>query len=133
VLEEIIDNVLVGPAIVKMRWTRVSVAGSEIPLLTSDRPLDMPVGLENDKAYIVLPIGPHLLFVADHDGDSAKRLASFNPTEIVKAINLSVVSQARKFVWGVDDTQRRFVENHISKAPDRPIARLRNSKQSKLC
>lgn len=36
-------------------------------------------------------------------------------------MNLGVVSRARKYVWGIDDGQRRFVENHMSKSPDRPI------------
>jgi hypothetical protein len=40
---------------------------------------------------------------------------------VVKSVNLAVVSQARKFVWGVDDGQRRFVQNQMSKVPEKPI------------
>jgi hypothetical protein len=44
-LQEIIDNPRIGPTIFDMRWSRASLAGSKISLLTSDRPLDMPHGL----------------------------------------------------------------------------------------
>src|ERR1700680_2678982 len=56
------------------------IAASRISMLTSDRPLDMPHGLGSSEAYIALPIGPRMLFVADHDGTSAPRLAALDPT-----------------------------------------------------
>ena len=73
------------------------------------------------EAYIALPIGPQTLFVADHDGASSKRLAVLDPTSIVRNVNMAVVHQARQFVWGIDDGQKRFVQNRISKTPDRPV------------
>jgi hypothetical protein len=120
-LQEIIDNPRMGPTIFGMKWSRVSLAASRISLLTSDRPLDMPHGLGSSEAYIALPIGPRTLFVADHDGTSAKRLGTLDPTSIVKNVNMAVVHQARQFVWGLDDGQSRFVQNRMSKAPDRPV------------
>jgi hypothetical protein len=50
-LREIIDNPRMGPTIFDMQWSRVSLAGSRISLLTSDRPLDMPHGLGAAEAY----------------------------------------------------------------------------------
>ncbi len=120
-LQEIIDNPRVGPTIFNMHWSRVSVADSSIPLLTSDRPLDMPFGLASEDAYIAVPIGPKMLFVAGRDDALAKRLALSNPIEIVKNVNQAVVQQARKFVWGLDGQQLRFVQNRMSKTPDPPI------------
>jgi hypothetical protein len=120
-LQEIIDNPRVGPTIFEMKWSRVSLAASTISLLTSDRPLDMPHGLGSGEAYIALPIGPRTLFVADHDGASARRLGGLDPTSIVKNVNMAMVEQARQFVWGLDDGQLRFVQNRMSHAPDRAI------------
>ncbi|MGE4046261.1 MAG: DUF4238 domain-containing protein [Acetobacteraceae bacterium] len=120
-LQEIIDNPRVGPSIFGMRWSCASLTASRISLLTSDRPLDMPHGLSDRGAYIALPIGPKRLFIAAHDDAYAKRVASADPTEVVKAVNQAVVHQAREFVWGLDDSQRRFVSNRISRVPDRPI------------
>jgi hypothetical protein len=42
-------------------------------------------------------------------------------TMVVKNINLAVVSQARKFVWGVDHGQLPFVQKRMSTVPDKPI------------
>lgn len=119
-LQEIIDNQRVGPTIFDMHWSRVALGRSTIPLLTSDRPLDIH-SLAEKNAYIVLPISPSGLFVAGHDDAWAKQLSTADPTEVVKRINLTIVSQARKLVWGVDDQQIRFVRNRLSSSPDRPI------------
>lgn len=62
-----------------------------------------------------------MLFVAGRDASLAKRLASADPTKIVKNINQTVVHQARKFVWGLDDGHLRFVQNRMSKANELPI------------
>ena len=78
-LQQIIDNQRVGPTIFDMHWSRVSVAASNFSLLTSDRPLDMPQGLASQDAYIALPIGPKMLFVAGHDATWANTLASREP------------------------------------------------------
>jgi hypothetical protein len=120
-LREIIDNPRVGPTIFDMKWSRASLAASRISLLTSDRPLDMPHGLGEKNAYIALPIGPKMLFIAAHDDAYEKHVASADPTEVVKDVNQAVVHQAREFVWGIDDSQHRFVSNRMSKAPDRLI------------
>lgn len=119
-LQEIIDNPRVGPTIFDMHWSRVALGASSISLLTSDRPLDMP-GLGQRDAYIALPIGPRMLFVAGHDDTWEKRLGAADPTTVIKSVNQAVVHQARQFVWGLDDKQLRFVQNRMSKAPDRPI------------
>jgi len=120
-LQEIIDSERVGPSIFEMHWSRVSLAASSLPLLTSDRPLDIPYGLATQEAYIAMPVGPRMLFVAGRDATWAKRLAAADPTKVVRRVNLAVVSSARKFVWGVDDSQLCFVRNRMSTAPEKQI------------
>ena len=61
-LREIIDNIDVGPTINNMYWATVSVERSNVPLLTSDRPVVMPFGLGSANAYIALPVSPYVLF-----------------------------------------------------------------------
>jgi hypothetical protein len=78
-------------------------------------------GLGQRDAYIALPIGPRMLFVARHDDTWEKRLGAADPTTVIKSANQAVVHQARQFVWGLDDTQLRFVQNRMSRTPDRPI------------
>jgi Protein of unknown function (DUF4238) len=120
-LQEIIDDDRLGPTIFDMRWSRISLDASKLSLLTSDRPLDKPHGFASRNAYIALPVGPKTLFLAAHNDTMAKRLSACDPTEVVKASNAAVVCQARKFVWGIDDSHFRFVQNRMSSVPDNPI------------
>jgi hypothetical protein len=99
-LQEIIDNQRLGPSIFNMHWSRVPLSRSSRTLLASDRPLVMPVGLGRPDGYIAIPVGPKMLFVVGNDDRWAKQLGSSDPTKVVEAINMTVVSQARSFVWG---------------------------------
>lgn len=121
ILEQIIDNAELGPTLFHMDWTKISLGDSKHSLLTSDRPLNGPYGLASKDAYIVLPIGPKTLFIAAHDDRATKQLSATNADRVVRAMNDIVVRQARKFVWGIDDSQHRFVEKRISALPDKPI------------
>jgi Protein of unknown function (DUF4238) len=120
-IADIIDNQRLGPTIVNMHWSRINLPGSNVTLLNSDRPVDQPLGLSDPLAYIALPIGPRTLFLASNDATLAGRIAHGDPSNVVKLMNKAVVSQAREFVWGVDDSQLRFVKNHIGTAPERVI------------
>jgi hypothetical protein len=120
-IAEIIDNQRLGPTIFNMEWSRINLPGSKVTLLNSDRPVDQPLGLSDPRAYIAIPIGPRMLFLASNDATLAGRIAHGDPTKVVKLMNKTVVSQAREFVWGVDDSQLRFVKNHIGTAPERVI------------
>ncbi len=129
-LAETIDNKNIGPVIFKMHWTRVDLSKSSIQLLTSDRPLDMPLGLGEPKAYIALPISPRFLFIAAHDRGIAQSIHATNPTEVVRKNNRSVIQQARKFVWGSNDAQLKFIQRNIGKLPDRVILTERQRQQA---
>ena len=98
-LRDIIDNENVIRDINNMHWATVSLHRSDVPLLTSDRPLDMPLGLARANAYIALPVSPHELFIAAHNDVWAKVCAAKPPEEVVEMINQAVVAQARKIVW----------------------------------
>jgi hypothetical protein len=120
-LREIIDDEKAGTTINNMYWARVLLNDSSVPLLTSDRPLDMPFGLADPNAYIALPVSPYVLFVAGHDDRWAKACEKKPPQDVVQMINQVVVAQARKTVWGIDDSQLAFVEQWMGLVPDRPL------------
>jgi Protein of unknown function (DUF4238) len=120
-LMETIANERVGPTIFDMHWTRHVLKNSKFQLLTSDRPIIMPLGLGDPRAYIVLPVSPTVVFVAAHDRGFAGWLARRKHTELAKVFNKAVVCQARTFVWAIDDSQLEFVRRHIGTAPDRTI------------
>jgi hypothetical protein len=120
-LAEVIDNDRVGKTVFEMQWSRIDLSKSTHQLLTSDRPIDMPLGLADQKAYISLPVSPHILFVAAHNLEMANALRAAKPTEIVRKNNQRVIEQARKFVWGSTDSQLTFIQKHLGKLPDREI------------
>jgi hypothetical protein len=70
---------------------------------------------------MVLPMGPHDLFVAAFDEQITNALPSVDPTKLALEMNRDVVSSARQFVWGVDDGPIDFVRTWIGSAPDRVI------------
>jgi hypothetical protein len=100
-----------------MKWSRLDLSKSSHQLLTSDRPIVMPLGLDNPKAYISLPLSPNILFVASHE---ASRFDP-NPRKIARFINEQVVAQARRYVWGTTDAQLTFIRKRFGKLPDREI------------
>jgi hypothetical protein len=99
-LADVIDNAQVGKTVFEMNWSRIDLGKSNHELLTSDRPIDMPLGLADPKAYISLPVSPRILFIGAHNHDLADTLRAANPTEVARKNNQRVVEQARKFVWG---------------------------------
>jgi hypothetical protein len=120
-LADVMDNDRVGTTVFEMKWSRIDLSKSTHQLLTSDRPIDMPLGLADTRAYISLPVSPQILFVAAHTDDMADTLRKAKPTEIVRKNNKRLIEQARKFVWGSTDSQLSFVQKHFGKLPDREI------------
>jgi hypothetical protein len=133
IIKEIISDHRAEPDIIKMHWTVINLTRSTVTLLTSDRPLVFG-NLSDPNSYISLPIGPQHLFIAAFDDRFEKwLLPKTNPTKVAWTSNKDVVSQAREFVWGVDDDQIDFVRTYISSVPDRVLlseAQLEASKAS---
>ncbi len=129
-LTTMIDNDRVGPTIFHMHWNRVPLERSKVSLLNSDRPLDRPLGLSDPRAYIALPIAPDMLFLASNDAALARVIFEGNHTEAAKKMNKTVVSQAREFVWGVDDRQLAFVQKHMGTVPERAILTERQRQEA---
>ena len=120
-LMQIIDNEQVGTTVVNMHWSRIPLPKANVELLCSDRPVDKPLGFDDPRAYIAIPVAPRLLFVAAHNEWLEMAISGSNHTETVKWMNKTVVTQAREYVWGSDDTQLGFVSKHLGTAPEREI------------
>jgi hypothetical protein len=120
-LAEVMDNPRLGATLVNMQWTVIDVGKSKFSLLTSDRPFIMPIGVGDPNAYVLVPVAPDKLFVAAHKDQTIAQFNNLSQTALVKGINVSIVSQAREFVWGKDDSQLEFVRRHLGSAPEREI------------
>jgi hypothetical protein len=129
-MQVIMNSEVVGGAIAKMKWACVNLHRSKFDLMTSDRPIDMPIVLQRLDAYILLPIGPKEVFIAANDDSYQRDLLRADHSEVVRRIDERTVAQAREFVWGVDDGALRFVQKHMSKLPDRVIITDKAREQS---
>jgi Protein of unknown function (DUF4238) len=129
-MQTIMNSEVVGNAIAKMKWAQIRLHRSRFDLLTSDRPIDMPIVLARRDAYILLPIGPKEIFIAANDDSYQQDIRKTDHSELVRRINQRTVAQAREFVWGVDDAALSFVHKHISTLPDRVIVTDKAREQS---
>jgi hypothetical protein len=109
-----------------MVWGVVAVEYRTFPLLTSDRPLIMTNGLDRPDAHILMPISPTRVFAAAATQETLRKIINIaSRSTFAKTINDRVTSQARKYVYGTDDTQLRFVANRLGKKlPSTPLDNL---------
>ena len=108
------DNDIVCTHINGMKWGIVDMSASPIRLLLSDRPVQL-FNLKEPNGLVSMPISPTKLFVAANSPGGLDNLRRVKPREIVQHVNLFIVSRARRFVWALDESQQRFIENHMSK------------------
>jgi len=120
-LQEVIDSVRPITDIKTMGWRTISVAGAAVPLLTSDRPWVLSRPLDAPDAYVLIPISPSVLFLAEHTNMWSRRIRSVSPSRIVEIVNQDTIRSARTYVWGIDDRQLPLVETWIGTNPDREI------------
>jgi hypothetical protein len=104
----------VGAAIMQMEWAVVQMKGLRFPLLSSDRPIVMYNGLAYPQSHIALPLSQDHIFVASNSTETTRELrAMARDGSLAATLNDRVVRQARKYVYGCDDHQLRFVENRL--------------------
>lgn len=122
-LPSLIDNPKIGNEIINFKWFTSEFSQSQFSLLASDRPLVMTTGLQRAGCVIALPLGPRLAFFAARDRSLIEHVVQRrSSTELARALNGSVVSQAYRHVYGIDSSQLRFVERNLQKvAPIGPI------------
>jgi hypothetical protein len=106
---------LVIRGLIDMRWTAKFIGGATFPMLTSDRPYIMTNGIAHPEGHIVIPLSPTVVFFATRNDQTFEKINSMPPNLIVTAVNSKVCEQAIRFVYGVDDSQFRFVENRFGR------------------
>jgi hypothetical protein len=121
-VQTLIDSPLMGGRLNRMRWSILRFNSTSRTLLTSDRPIIMTNGLLGPSDHLALPIGPRTVFVAANTEQTEHMLRSWNPDELITHVNDRVASQARKYVWGVDDAHLHFVEDRLGRMePSTPL------------
>ncbi|PZU83079.1 MAG: hypothetical protein DI528_17940 [Shinella sp.] len=101
-----------------MHWDVMTLNGRR-QLLTSDRPVIYTNVLGNVSSHLVVPIGPNRVFIAVKSEDLLRKLKGVSVDKLIAEVNVTVVGQADRYVFGTDDSQLRFVQNRMgqSKTP----------------
>lgn len=99
-IPKIVSNPKVLADILAMDWFDLDVSSASRPLLTSDCPCVFTTGLQHKDCVIALPLTPKHAFFAFYNGSKAYHsLMRAHPSEIVKALNYNVVTQANERVY----------------------------------
>jgi hypothetical protein len=121
-MQRLIDSPRIGGRLNEMRWSVVSFRNERHTFLTSDRPILMTNGLVKPDSHLALPIGPRMLFIGTNTVEMEYVIRNMDPRRLMEQVNHRVALQARKYVWGTDDKQLRFVQNRFGKmAPSNPL------------
>lgn len=111
ILRSLMDHSGIGQVINDMVWSCIEIPPNAYALLTSDRPVWATATLSEADAMISMPVGPKRLFVARRSSYTQLR----STADLAKGANRLVVTHARRYVYGADDLQFKFVEKHMSK------------------
>ena len=93
-------------------WTH-EVRHASVDLLLSDRPCVLDGSLVTGACLLALPLSPTTIFFACSDPVKNATLRNQPATKLVKALNVSSVSQARERVYGANAHHLPFVERYL--------------------
>jgi hypothetical protein len=114
VIQSLADNEELGRRINSMRWSVLSDTNPTFELLTSDRPMLATNGIGPPNGHLIMPISPFHVFVATNNVETENHIRTVWKTgDAIAQINDRVASQARKYVYGTDDTQLSFVSKRL--------------------
>ncbi len=124
-LQDVIDHRRLGAHINGMAWWVLELRDPRNTLLTSDRPVVRSNGIGHPDSFILLPMTPTQVFLAANTEGPFRRLDALLKAGLFPAfMNNAIVRQAQKYVYGQTDSQLRFVENRLTKSPDRHDGQL---------
>jgi len=116
---KLIDNEDLGNHLIKMPWTVIKLE-SRFGFITSDRPVVYASGCLRPDFYMCLALSPSCLFVSAKDTRIIENIAS-NSKTLSRRYNDVVARQAHDYVYAVDDSHCRFVENRLGKWREKKI------------
>jgi len=115
ILQSTITSERIGTHLINMSWSVVTFSGARHLLLTSDRPFVMTNGVGHPNSHIAVPISPTQCFLATNTEETERQIHAMSGKELMQILNDRMASQARKYVYGVDDSQHRFVRNRFGR------------------
>jgi len=113
VLAKVMNSELLGTQLINMRWGVIRAKSPNYPMLTSDRPLIMSDGIGHEGGFILMPISSTRAFVAANNVVTANTIS--REPNFAARVNDFMCRQARRFVYGSNDAQLRFISNRLGK------------------
>jgi hypothetical protein len=114
-LQTMLNSEMIGNHLINMHWSTVRFDSSAGPFLTSDRPVVMSGAMLLPQAHIVVPISPTQCFVAVNTGETLNIFKEMSSAEFIGKMNDRMACQARRFVYGLDDTYMEFVSERLGR------------------
>jgi hypothetical protein len=114
-LQSLLNSELIGNHLINMRWSVVCFDSADGPILTSDRPFVTSNGMVQPDAHLVVPISPSQCFVATNTLETLKELQALSAEEFIYRMNHRMACQARRFVYGLDDSHFSFVSERLGR------------------
>lgn len=116
----LIQNVVAYPQVMAdisaMTWATITIDDGGRDFLTCDRPVYMSKGPQHEDAYLVLPISPRTIFIASRSQAELDKLIAMDKGDITQGVNKALATQAVKYVFGTNDSQRNFVDKYLGAA-----------------
>jgi hypothetical protein len=113
---DLLKSSKVTVTLLRMNWEVIKLRDPQYTFLTSDRPVIKTGSLFGLKdPHLAIPISPIHIFIASNSERVFSTIKSQTHDQLVIQCNNVVVQSARKYVWGLDNSQLRFVENRLTK------------------
>jgi hypothetical protein len=123
-LAKLMEHEDIGQMILDFDHT-VTTLNSDIPLITSDRPMLMTATLAEEDAYIIMPIGPKKVYVAGKTKNTVQRILNKTGDEFAQIINHQVASHAEIAVYSAYQGLDEYVGERLGqKTYDSVFTRL---------
>jgi hypothetical protein len=114
-IQHLLNSELIGNHLINMRWSIVRFDGPKGPLLSSDHPIVRTSSLAHARAHLVMPISPTQCFIASNTRETEEEIRSIPPNQFIDVLNDRMASQARLYVYGLDESHSEFVESRLGR------------------
>jgi hypothetical protein len=114
-LQSLLNSELIGNHLINMLWHVVGFDSLDGPVLTSDRPFITTNGMSQPSAHMIVPISPSKCFVATNTMETLRQLQALSAEEFIFRVNDRMARQARKFVYGSNNSYFSFVSERLGR------------------
>ena len=114
-LAGVIENKEYIQTLLNMRWSSFDLSGENNHLILADRPCILTAGIDNPDLMVILPIGPHKVFIATREERVVHSIGRLTRKEILTRINEESLKTAKQRIYALNAQPRRFIQNRLTR------------------